>query len=100
MRLRLSRSVRVRVGRRALRFVPRGTRVLVSCPRGLQLAIVLHANGALHVSTPPRGWSLEAGHRVAGADEFGAAAELWITVHAPKGARVEFQPVERRRGSR
>jgi len=91
----LARDVRVRVHRRVVLRIPRGSRVLVRDGEQ-QLAIVLHANGALHASRPPRGWSFEAGHRIAGEIE-AARDELWLTLVVPRKARVEFEPQQTRR---
>lgn len=98
MKRGLARDVRVRIHRRVVLRIPRGSRVLVR--EGEQyLALVLHANGALHASRPPRGWSFEAGRRIAGERE-ATCDELWLTIGAPRRARVEFELLpSRRRGS-
>jgi hypothetical protein len=91
----LARDVRVRVHRRLVLCVPRGSRVCVTFD-GELLALSLYANGALRASKPPRGWALEFGHRIAGAREV-AAGELWIAITAPRGARVTFEALPRRK---
>lgn len=100
MKRGLARDARVRVHRRVIFFVPRGSRVCVTFGHQL-LALTLHANGSLHASRPPRGWCFEAGHRSAGERERERAkGELWITVTAPRGARVAFEALpQRRRGA-